>query len=97
LGRPANWRETLTACDAKRRGAKAPTPKERGEGGDRRDCYWLYVATDCDAQPRLHVQRDPASLPWHEVTKVAHSYLSVDALTQPMQAREERPEYGGQR
>jgi len=95
LGRPANWRETLTPCDAKRRGAKAPTPKERG-GGDRRDCYWLYVVTDCDTAPRLQQPiRDPARLDWNEVTKVAHYYLSVNATTRPMQVREDAPPYGG--
>ena len=26
---------------------------------------------------------DPARLDWHEVTKVAHYYLTVDAMTQP--------------
>jgi hypothetical protein len=31
---------------------------------------------------------DPARFEWNEVTKVAHYYLSVDALTQPMQVCE---------
>jgi hypothetical protein len=45
-----------------------------------------------------------ARFEWHEaclpklrrrqVTKVAHYYLSVDALTRPMQVREESPPYG---
>jgi len=34
---------------------------------------------------------------WHEVTKVAHYYLSVDAITRPMQVREDAPPYGEQR
>ena len=72
MGRPANWRETLTLRDAMRRGTKAPTPREPGDGRTRRYCYWLYVVTDCDAQPRVHVHKDPASIPWHEVTKVQH-------------------------
>ena len=29
-----------------------------------------------------------------QVTKVAHYYLSVDALTRPMQVREDSPPYG---
>jgi len=29
------------------------TPNERRVAEDRRDCYWLYVVTDCDASPRL--------------------------------------------
>jgi len=28
--------------------------------------------------------RDPARFPWHEVTKVAHYWLEVGAMTQPM-------------
>jgi hypothetical protein len=107
LGRPANWRETLTPRDAKRRGTKAPTPKERGEGGDRRDRYWIYLATGCDAHPRLHVHMDPASIPWHEVKKVDHYWLSVpacrdadsgagrDAMREPMKVREEPPPLRG--
>jgi len=73
------------------------TPNEKRVAEDRRDCYWLYVVSDCDTSPRPQSIKDPASLPWHEVTKVAHCYLSVDVLTQPIQVREERPEYGGQR
>jgi len=38
---------------------------------------------------------DPARLDWHEVTKVAHYYLSVDAMTRPMEVRERPPDYGG--
>ena len=30
---------------------------------------------------------------WHEVTKVQHYYLSVDAMTQPMRLREEQSGY----
>jgi hypothetical protein len=32
-----------------------------------------------------------------QVTKMAHYYLSVDALTRPMQVREDSPPYGEQR
>ena len=39
--------------------------------------------------------RDPAQLNWREVTKVAHYYLSVDAMTRPMQVREDEPPYKG--
>jgi hypothetical protein len=49
----------------------------------------------CLRAGRRQVQ-DPARFEWHEVTKVAHYYLSVDALTQPMQVREESLPYGGQ-
>ncbi len=61
---------------------------------DRRDCYWLYVVTNCASQPILQEPiKDPARFEWREVTKVAHYYLSVDAL-KPMQVREESPPYG---
>jgi len=72
------------------------TPNERRVAEDRRDCYWLYVVTHCDTTPRLQEPiRNPARLDWHEVTKVAHYYLSVDAMTRPMQIHEETPPYGG--
>ena len=62
------------------------TPNERRVAEDRRDCFWLYVVTDCDTVPRLQDPiRDPARLDWTEVTKVAHYYLSVNAMTKPMQ------------
>ena len=65
------------------------TPNERRVAEDRRDCYWLYVVTDCASAPDLQQPiPDPARYPWHEVTKVAHYYLSVNALKQPMEIRE---------
>ena len=72
------------------------TPNERRVAEDRRDCYWLYVVTDCGTEPRLQEPiRDPARLDWNEMTKVAHYYLSVNAMTKPMQVREDSPPYGG--
>ena len=38
--------------------------------------------------------KDPARLEWHEVKKVDHYYLSIDAVTQPMQVREGGVPYG---
>lgn len=38
--------------------------------------------------------KDPTRFEWNEVTKVAHYYLSVDALTRPMRARENGPAEG---
>ena len=62
------------------------TPNERRVAEDRRDCYWLYVVTDCDTVAALQEPiRDPARLDWNEVTKVAHYYLSVNAMTKPME------------
>ena len=62
---------------------------------DRQDCYWLYVVTGAKAQPTLQEPiKNPARFPWHEVKKVDHYYLSVDALTRPMQVREPTEPYG---
>ena len=71
------------------------TPNERRVAEDRPECYWLYVVTDCASTPALQPPvRDPAKRPWREVTKVAHYYLSVDALKQPMEVREREGRYG---
>jgi len=68
------------------------TPNERRVAEDRRDCYWLYVVTSCDTQPELQTPiKDPARFPWHEVKKVEHYWLEVDAMTQPMQLRDSEP------
>jgi len=70
------------------------TPNERRVAEDRRDCYWLYVVTGCAAQPQLQEPiSDPARFPWHEVSKVQHYWLEVDAMTKPMQIREEQAGY----
>ena len=74
------------------------TPNERRVAEDRRDCYWLYVVTNCATEPQLQDPiKDPARFEWNEVTKVAHYYLSVDAMTRPMQVREQSPPYGEER
>lgn len=71
------------------------TPNERRVAEDRRDCFWLYVVSDCASEPRLQAPiPDPARFPWNEVVQVAHYYLSLDALKQPMEVREEREPYG---
>lgn len=73
------------------------TPNERRAAEDRRDCFWLYVVTNCGTTPVLQEPiRDPARLDWTEVTKVAHYYLSVDAMKRPMEVREASPPYGAQ-
>jgi superfamily II DNA or RNA helicase len=56
------------------------TPNERRVAEDRRDCYWLYVVTAAKTKPTLHLVKDPARFPWHEVTKVSHYYLSVEEI-----------------
>ncbi|MEW6374198.1 MAG: DUF3883 domain-containing protein [Thermodesulfobacteriota bacterium] len=74
------------------------TPNEKRVAEDRRDCYWLYVVTDCENDPKLQNPiKDPARLKWHEVKKVDHYYLSIDAVTQPMQVKEGEIPYGGRK
>jgi superfamily II DNA or RNA helicase len=71
------------------------TPNEKRVAEDRRDCYWLYVVTDCKNEPQLqNPLKDPARLQWHEVKKVDHYWLKIDALTEPMQVREGSTPYG---
>ena len=71
------------------------TPNEKRVAEDRRDCYWLYVVTNCKKEPQLqNPLKDPARLQWHEVKKVDHYYLSINAVTQPMQVREGEVPYG---
>ncbi len=38
--------------------------------------------------------KDPVRFEWNEVTKVSHYYLSVNAMTQPMQVKEDISPYG---
>lgn len=65
------------------------TPNERRVAEDRRDCFWLYVVTGCDRNPTLQEPiRDPARFPWHEVKKVQHYWLEVNAMTRPMKVKE---------
>ena len=65
------------------------TPNEKRVAEDRRDCYWLYVVTNCAASPVLQEPvADPARLEWHEVSQVAHYYLAVNAVTRPIGFRD---------
>ena len=71
------------------------TPNERRVAEDRPDCFWLYVVTNCADVPELQEPiRNPARFPWHEVTKVQHYWLNVNALKQPMEVREGKGHYG---
>jgi hypothetical protein len=42
----------------------------------------------------LKLIKDPARLQWHAVKKVDHYWLSIDAVTQPMQVKEGQALYG---
>ena len=70
------------------------TPNERRIAEDRRDCYWLYVVTHCDTNPKLEDPiKDPARIAWHEVIKIQHYWLEVNAAQQPMGVKQEPPPY----
>jgi len=57
------------------------TPNERRVAEDRRDCYWLYVVTNCKDEPQLQEPvPDPARFDWQEVKKVAHYWLDVSSI-----------------
>ena len=79
-------------------GAIPLMPNERRVAENRRDCYWLYVLTNCGTEPTLQEPiRDPARLDWREVTKVQHYWMEVNAMTKPMTVREDENLYGGDR
>jgi hypothetical protein len=42
---------------------------------------------------RLEIIKDPARLEWHEVRKIDHYYVSVDAANKPMKIREDEKSY----
>ncbi len=58
-------------------------------------CPLFFDITSVDLKSgelRLIEVKDPARFEWHEVTKVQHYWLEVNAMTRPMQVREdERP------
>ena len=56
------------------------TPNERRVAEDRRDCYWLYVVTNCNAEPELRTIKDPASYDWRPVQKVQYYAMPASAL-----------------
>ena len=62
------------------------SPNEHRVAEDRPDCFWLYVVTNCASVPQLQEPiPDPARLEWHEVSKVQHYWLQVNAMTQTME------------
>ena len=56
-------------------------PTEHRVAEDRPDCYWLYVVTDCNAEPKLRTIKDPASYDWRPVQKVQHYTIPARAMT----------------
>lgn len=60
------------------------SPNEHRVAEDRPDCFWLYIVTDCASDPTLREPiPNPARFPWHEVTKVEHYWMQVDAMAKP--------------
>jgi len=60
------------------------TPNEKRVAEDRPECYWLYVVTSCSTEPTLEEPiKNPARFQWHEVKKVQHYWMDVDAITRP--------------
>jgi hypothetical protein len=75
-------------------GTIALSPNEKRVADERRDLYWLYVVTHCDTEPRLETPiKDPARFPWHEVKKVEHYRLDVNALAEPIELKEDPVPY----
>lgn len=57
------------------------TPNEHRVAQDRRDCYWLYVVTDCGSgKPVITAVADPAQFDWSEVIQVQHYALRYQDL-----------------
>ncbi len=70
------------------------TPNEKRVAQDRRDVYWLYIVTDCDSNPTVRDPiPNPARLEWHEVRKVDHYQLTVDATMEAMRLFEKQDPY----
>jgi len=67
------------------------TPNERRVAEDRRDCFWLYIVTNCaTSEPELRDPiKDPARFPWEEVIKVQHYYLDVSKISKPINSTKE--------
>ena len=53
------------------------------------EVFLRFIVTHCASEPQLQEPiKDLVRFPWHEVTQVAHYYLSVDAIKQPVEIRE---------
>ena len=53
---------------------------------------WLEIRASCATDPELQEPiKDPARFLWHEVTKVQHYWLDVNAVKQPMDIEEDIP------
>jgi superfamily II DNA or RNA helicase len=70
------------------------TPNEYRVAEDRRDCYWLYVVTNCVDEPSLQTIANPAQFPWHEVRKIQYYWLDTSTMLQIAPAQNETEQDG---
>ena len=58
------------------------TPNEKRVAEDRPDCFWLYVVSNCKSPSPLLNEPilNPAKMPWIEVRKIEHYYLTLSAI-----------------
>ena len=63
-------------------GAIGLTPNEMRVAQDRRDCYWLYIVTQCSSPEPVLLEpiRDPGRLGWQEINKIEHYTLTLSAI-----------------
>ena len=55
-----------------------------------------YMVTNCATAPEVQEPiKHPARFPWHEITKVQHYWLDVNAMTQPFEIRDDAAPYRG--
>ncbi len=55
--------------------------------------YWLYVVFHCATQPTLNILRDPSTLDWQPIVKIEQYRLRQDSTKNPVELREEPPDY----
>ena len=73
--RTSSRRSTSTSSSCRACGSCSPTMPARA----RRLCP---VCGSASGEPTLHAIENPASLPWHEVTKVQHYWLDTGTIIQ---------------
>lgn len=73
------------------------TPNEKRVAEDRSDCFWLYVVTECKSESPFLNQPilNAAKMPWHEVTKIDHFYLTLSAIARASTDPRLYPDGGG--
>jgi superfamily II DNA or RNA helicase len=74
------------------------TPNEKRVAEDRPDCFWLYVVSNCKSpSPLLNDPiLNPAKMPWIEVRKIEHYYLTLSAINVASADMKLYPESGKQ-